>query len=115
MSAYSFNHCFHDVSSVSAIFACRCDVVRRRAEFELDKAHKRLHLVQGFLAAMGSLERVVTIIREAASTTEADAALRSELNLSDVQAEGVLGLTLRRLTGLESSRLQKEAAGLIAR
>jgi hypothetical protein len=86
----------------------RCKVVQRRAQFDLNKASKRLHLVEGFLAAMCDLDNVVSIIRKAPDAAMAAAQLQSTLGLSTEQAEGVLGLTLRRLTSLENGKLVDE-------
>lgn len=86
----------------------RSSVVKRRAQYDLDKASKRRHLVDGFLRAMNNLDKVVETVRKAADTVAANNALQSQIGLTKEQAEGVLGLTLRRLTSLEANKLQEE-------
>ncbi|PRW61571.1 DNA gyrase subunit A [Chlorella sorokiniana] len=94
----------------------RCEVVERRARHELGRAQQRLHLVDGFLSAMSHLDAVVQAIRAAPDAASASAALQSApFDLSKEQAEGVLGLTLRRLTSLEAAKLQEEQATLQAK
>lgn len=90
-------------------------MVERRAQFDLSKASKRLHLVDGFLIAMADLDNVVAAIRQAPDVVAATAALQSTFQLSKEQAEGVLGLTLRRLTSLEKEKLLDEQATLQTR
>lgn len=89
--------------------------MQRRAEFDLRKANKRLHLVDGFLAAMENLDAVVSTIRGASDSDEAVEQLQSVFTLSQEQAEGVLGLTLRRLTSMEKNKLAEEQGSLRAR
>lgn len=93
----------------------RCEVVRKRAERDVQRARARLHLVQGFLLAMNDLDKVVATIRAAADGAQAAAQLRSGYGMSGEQAEGVLNLSLRRLTSLEAQKLQDEADTLTAR
>jgi hypothetical protein len=94
----------------------RCEVVERRGRHELLRAQQRLHLVDGFLAAMRDLDAVVHAIRQASDAAAAGAALQAEpFGLSREQSEGVLGMTLRRLTSLESNKLQEEQAQLRAK
>ena len=90
--------------------------MERRGRHELLRAQQRLHLVDGFLAAMRDLDAVVQAIRQASDAAAAGAALQAQpFGLSREQAEGVLGMTLRRLTSLESNKLQEEQAQLRAR
>lgn len=93
----------------------RCIVVIRRAKFELEKANKRLHLVDGYLTAMSNVDQVVKTIRAAVDAASASESLQAQFGLSKEQAEGVLGLTLRRLTSLESDKLTEEQTTLKAR
>jgi DNA gyrase subunit A len=93
-------------------FCCRSEVVERRARFELAKAGKRLHLVEGYLVAMQNIDEVVNVVRFAADPSAATATLESSFQLSREQAEGVLGLTLRRLTSLEANKLKDEQSDL---
>ena len=94
---------------------CRCEVVERRARHALQKAEKRLHLVQGFMKAMTDLDQVVKIIRAADDAAAASAQLQQQHGLSAEQAEGVLNLSLRRLTSLEAQKLQEENDKLVDR
>ena len=91
----------------------RCEVVERRGRHELQKALQRLHLVDGFLAAMRDLDALVHAIRSASDAATASTALQAApFDLSHEQTEGVLGMTLRRLTSLELGKLQDEQAVL---
>jgi len=90
----------------------RLDVVRRRTAFRLDKARRRLHLVEGLLIALDAIDLVVSIIRSSQDVAEAKARLMEELQLSDVQAVHILDMQLRRLTALARLELEAEAAEL---
>ena len=90
----------------------RCEVVEKRARFDLGKARKRLHLVDGFLIAMTNMDNVVNIIRAADDADSATGELQSKFGLTKEQAEGVMSLTLRRLTSLENKKLEEEQAVL---
>ncbi len=87
----------------------RLDVVRRRTAFRLEKAQRRLHLVEGLLIALDAIDLVVSIIRSSQDVAEAKARLIDELTLSDVQAVHILDMQLRRLTALAKLELQAEA------
>ncbi|KAL3143174.1 hypothetical protein ABBQ38_002033 [Trebouxia sp. C0009 RCD-2024] len=95
--------------------AFRCDVVERRARFNLGKAEKRQHLVAGFLAALTDLDQIVKLIRAADDGAAASECLQQQFRLSKEQAEGVLNMSLRRLTSLEANRLQEESQQLNSR
>ncbi len=90
----------------------RLDVVRRRTAFRLDKAQRRLHLLEGLLIALDAIDLVVSIIRSSQDVAEAKARLMDELRLSDVQAVHILDMQLRRLTALARIELETEAAEL---
>jgi DNA gyrase/topoisomerase IV subunit A len=89
-------------------YPCRYEVVEKRAKFQLAKALKRLHLVEGFLIVTHSLDLAVQTIRRAQDSTDAIERLRESLGLSDEQAAGVMNLTLRRLTSLEVGKIKSE-------
>ncbi len=91
----------------------RMDVVVKRSEYRLRKAQERLHLVEGLLIAIDNIDRVVSIIRTSGDTPEARSRLMEELTLSEVQAEYVLELRLRRLTALAYDELVAEKAELL--
>lgn len=93
----------------------RLDVVRRRTAFRLEKARRRLHLVEGLLIALDAIDLVVSIIRSSQDVAEAKARLIDELSLSDVQAVHILDMQLRRLTALAKLELQSEAEELRGR
>ena len=86
----------------------RLDVVVRRTEYRLRKARERLHLVEGLLIAIDNIDEVVRIIRNSADTPEARAQLMERLGLTEIQAEYVLELRLRRLTALAYDELVEE-------
>lgn len=100
---------------LSIFLEFRCQVVQRRAEHELAKASKRLHLVDGFLLAMQNLDGVVKTVREAIDGEHAFQELQTVFGLTKEQSEGVLGLTLRRLTSLEGQKLSEEQSSLRAK
>ena len=87
-------------------------MVERRARFACEGAKKRLHLVEGFLKAMAALDRVIRVIRAAQDGADASAQLQQGFNLTSEQAEGVLNMSLRRLTSLEAQKLEDEAQKL---
>jgi len=96
--------------------AFRRDAIRRRAKFELDKAAARLHVVEGYLAVRAAPDAVVAAIREAPDAKAAQLALQEKpFWLSETQAEAVLAMPLRRLTGLEHDKLRAEEAELSAK
>lgn len=93
----------------------RLDVVRRRTEFRLEKARRRLHLVEGLLIALDAIDLVVSIIRSSHDAAEARDRLMAELSLSEVQAVHILDMQLRRLTALAKLELEAEAGELRGR
>lgn len=105
----------HIKETMGAVWSYRCSVVERRAQHDLRRNQKRLHLVQGYLSALKTLDEVVATIRAASDGAEAGAQLQSSFGLSEEQAEGVLNLSLRRLTSLEAQRLEQERDELSAR
>jgi DNA gyrase subunit A len=86
--------------------------VRRRTQFRLDKAERRLHLLEGLLIALDAIDLVVSIIRSSQDVGEARSRLIEQLNLSDVQAVHILDMQLRRLTALAKLELETEASEL---
>ncbi|GAX81829.1 hypothetical protein CEUSTIGMA_g9257.t1 [Chlamydomonas eustigma] len=93
----------------------RCEVIVRRAQHQMARSLKRLHLVEGYLRAMDQMDDVVQAIRSAQSAAEARNELMQRFSLSEEQTEGVLGLTLRRLTALEKGALEQESRELSSR
>ncbi len=80
----------------------------RRYTHELGKAENRLHLLEGLLKALSHLQQVIEILRQAADAAGAKINLQSRLHLSEVQADAILAMPLRRLTNLEQQNLQQE-------
>ena len=90
----------------------RIDVIRRRTRFLLDKAERRLHIVEGLLLALDHIDAVIDTIRSSPDIPTAQARLMERFGLTDVQADAILRMQLQRLTGLEREKLEEEAAGL---
>ena len=93
----------------------RLEVITRRSRFELRKREERLHVVQGLVAALAAIDRVVAIIRGSRNPETAAGSLQRELRLTETQARAILDMPLRRLTALETRKLQEEAAELVER
>ena len=86
----------------------RVETIERRTRFALSKAQDRKHLVEGFVAVLADADGVVKIIRKSKDGPTAAKKLRETHGLSDVQADAILGMPLRRLTGLEANKLDAE-------
>ncbi|MDX2192229.1 MAG: DNA gyrase C-terminal beta-propeller domain-containing protein, partial [Gemmatimonadales bacterium] len=95
---------------LDAYIAHRKEVIRRRTLFLLGKAEERKHIVEGLRIAVDNIDEVIRIIRAAADTPEADAALRARFGLSAEQSEAILNMRLAKLTGLEIEKLEAELA-----
>jgi len=91
----------------------RKEVVRRRSVFELEKAEKRAHIIEGLRIAMANLDRIILIIRKSPNREMAKGSLVSEFLLSDMQAQAILEMQLYRLTNLEVDKLDEEYKELI--
>ena len=89
------------------------DVVRRRTEFDLNKAKERDHILQGLLIALDNIDEVIRIIRGSANVQEAKTELMARFGLTDVQAQAIVDMRLRALTGLEREKLEAEHAALV--
>jgi len=90
------------------------EVIIRRTRFDLEKSEQRVHILEGYKIAQDNIDEVIKIIRNADSDEEAKGKLISRFNLTDVQAEAILELKLRRLTGLERDKIEAELAQLLA-
>lgn len=86
----------------------RHDVIIRRTKFELDKAQKRAHILEGLLKAIDVIDEIIHIIRHSANVDEAKAELISRFEFTDAQATAIVEMRLRQLTGLEREKLQSE-------
>ena len=91
----------------------REEVIRRRTEYQLQRARDRDHIVQGLLLALDRIDEVIEIIRGSADVEESRNNLVQRLDLSEVQAQAILDMQLRRLAALERERLQKEHEELL--
>jgi DNA gyrase subunit A len=89
------------------------DVITRRTRFDLRKAEERDHLVQGLLIALGSIDEVIKIIRASADGNAARTKLMKRFKLSEIQANHILDMPLRRLTRLERQKLEEEHRELL--
>jgi DNA gyrase subunit A len=87
-------------------------VVTRRLKYELRKAEERAHVLEGYLIALDNLDEVIALIRAAADTDEARTALIDRFTLTEIQAQAILDLRLRALTGLERKRVEQEYSDL---
>jgi DNA gyrase subunit A len=88
------------------------EVVTRRSKYELRKAVDRAHVLEGYLIALDNLDEVIALIRAADDTDAARIALMERFQLSEIQAQAILDLRLRALTGLERKRVEDEHADL---
>ena len=88
-------------------------VIIRRTKFDLAKAEKRVHILEGYKIALDYIDEVIRIIRNAESDIEAKEKLISRFGLSDIQADAILELKLRRLTALERDKIEQELNELL--
>ena len=89
------------------------EVIVRRTKFDLDKDEKRVHILEGYKIAQDNIDEVVQMIRNAKTDAEAKESLIDRFKLSDVQADAILELKLRRLTGLERDKIEAELNDLL--
>ena len=89
------------------------EVIYRRTKFDLDKALKREHILEGLKIALDNIDAVIKIIKESKSDVIAKEQLSEKFNLDDVQTEAILEMRLRKLTGLEKEKILEELAELL--
>ena len=89
------------------------DVVTRRTKYELNKAEERAHILKGLLIALDNIDEVIRIIRGSRSTQIAKEGLMEHFALDDVQAQAIVDMRLRTLTGLEREKLEAEYQNLM--
>ena len=89
------------------------DVVTRRTKYDLKKAEERDHILQGLLIALDNIDEVISIIRGSATTQEAKDKLMDRFGLTELQANAIVEMRLKALTGLERNKLEDEHAQLI--
>ncbi len=90
-------------------------VVTRRTKYELNKAQERAHILEGLLKALDHIDEVIQIIRSSRTTADAKAGLVERYTLTDVQAQAIVDMRLRALTGLEREKLEAEYQELMAK
>ena len=91
------------------------EVVTRRTKYDLNKAEERAHILQGLLIALDNIDEVISIIRNSQNTQEAKEKLVDRFCLTDVQAQAIVDMRLRALTGLEREKLESEYEELMAK
>ena len=91
------------------------DVVTRRTQYDLNKAEERDHILQGLLIAIDNIDEVIQIIRASRNANEAKINLMERFGLSDAQAQAIVDMKLRSLTGLEREKIENEHRELVAR
>ena len=91
------------------------DVVTRRTRYDLNKAKERAHILKGLLIALDHIDRVIQIIRGSETVQIAKNSLIEEFGLDDIQAQAIVDMRLRALTGLEREKIEKEYAELMER
>ena len=93
----------------------RRDVVLRRTKFDLEKAKRRAHILEGLKIAVDNIDEVIEIIKKSKTTSEAKTKLIKRFSLTEVQAQAILEMQLQRLVGLERKKLEEEYLELIKR
>ena len=91
------------------------DVVTRRTQYELNKAEERAHILKGLLIALDHIDEVISIIRASRTAALAKEALMTRFELSDAQAQAIVDMRLRTLTGLEREKIEAEYEALMAK
>ena len=89
------------------------EVIIRRTRFDLDKAEKRVHILEGYKIALDNIDEVIKIIKNAETDNEAKTKLIDRFGLSELQTDAILELKLRRLTGLERDKIESELEQLL--
>ena len=99
--------------ALSSYIDFRFQVITRRSQFELDKARDRAHILEGFRIALNNLEQVIKIIRQSQTVESARADLMAAFALSQIQAQAILDMPLRRFAKLEQDKITEEYAAVI--
>ncbi len=90
------------------------EIIIRRTKFDLEKAEKRVHILEGLKIALDHIDEVIKLIRASKSDDEAKQGLMEKFGLSEIQSEAILEMKLRRLTGLERDKIEEELKELLA-
>jgi DNA gyrase subunit A len=105
------------VLNLHQVLECYVDhrkiIIRRRTQFELDKALKRAHILEGLKIALKFIDRIIKVIKTSKSVQAAKESLMKEFGLSDLQAQAILEMQLQRLTALERDKIDAEYAELL--
>jgi len=91
------------------------DIIRKRTQYDYDRAVARVHILEGLLVAIKNIDEVIAIIKSSESTAHAKTRLMERFNLTDVQAVAILDMKLARLTNLETTKIEQEMADLKAK
>ena len=89
------------------------EIIIRRTRFDLNKSEAKVHILEGFKIALDNIDEVIKIIKESETDLEAKKILMSRFDLSEIQSDNILELKLRRLTGMERSKIEEELANLL--
>jgi len=93
----------------------RLDIIQRRTQFELNKAEARAHILDGLLIALTNLDEVIKTIRKSADTDSAKISLIERFNLTEIQAQAILDMQLKRLAALERQKIENEHKELVGK
>lgn len=88
-------------------------VIRRRTQYDLNKARERAHILEGLRVALDNIDRIISLIRSSKTDDEAMSGLIGEFNLTEIQAKAILEMRLRRLVGLERAKIEEEYQALV--
>ena len=102
-------------SALNRFLDFRKEVIRRRAEYDLNRARERAHILEGLRVALENLDEVIALIRASADTEEARNGLMQKFGLTEAQAQAILEMQLRRLAALERERIENEYQELMKR
>lgn len=91
------------------------DVIVRRTKFELEKAQKRAHILEGIIIALDNIDEIVSLIKASPDAATARASLSERFGLSEIQAQAILDMRLQRLTGLERDKIEAEYNEILAK
>jgi len=91
----------------------RSDVITKRSKFELEKARNRAHILEGFRTALDNLEQVIKVIRQSETVDSARDSLMAVFNLSQIQAQAILDMPLRRLAHMEQEKIAEEYTSVV--
>jgi len=88
-------------------------VIRRRTQYDLNKARERAHILEGLRVALDNIDRIISLIRSSKTDDEAMSGLMGEFKLTEIQAKAILEMRLRRLVGLERAKIEEEYQALV--